>query len=208
MATYHAYTAYKNTNHPWLVEIPEHWKYASLRWISRRYAGGTPDKNKNEYWEEGDIPWLNSGAVNQATIRTPSTFITEDGFKNSSARWIPIDALVMALAGQGKTKGMVAQIKIDATCNQSMAAIVIKDNFSRYIYWWLVSQYKNIRGLTSDEGRDGLNLDMIGAIPCPLPYLDEQKSIPRFLDYKTAQIDALIAKKEALLTKLAESARH
>lgn len=204
MGGYLEYPEYKDSGVEWIGKIPIHWKYASLRWISRRYAGGTPDKSKPEYWQDGNIPWLNSGAVNQGNITEPSNYITNEGFRNSSAKWIPLDGLLIALAGQGKTKGMVAQTKIRATCNQSVAAIVIDIHHSRYIYWWLISQYRNIRGLTSDEGRDGLNLEMVGGIPCPLPTIEEQQTIARFLDYKTAQIDALIAKKENLLAKLAE----
>lgn len=204
MSRFPTYPSYRNTSREWFPEIPTHWRDSKLRWLSKRYAGGTPDKNRSDYWEDGIIPWLNSGAVNQGTITEPSELITVEGFNNSSAKWIPVDALVMALAGQGKTKGMVAQTKIRTTCNQSMAAIVIYNNEPRYIYWWLCSQYRNIRGLTSDEGRDGLNLEIVGGIHCPLPPLEEQQTIARFLDHKTAQIDALIAKKKALLDKLAE----
>lgn len=204
MRQYPAYPSYRYTGREWFPEIPTDWRDSKLRWLSTRYAGGTPDKNRAEYWEDGDIPWLNSGAVNQGTITEPSELITAEGFDNSSAKWIPIDALVMALAGQGKTKGMVAQTKIRTTCNQSMAAIVINENNPRYIYWWLCAQYKNIRGLTSDEGRDGLNLEIVGGIRCPLPSLLEQQTIVRFLDFKTSQIDALIEKKKSLLEKLTE----
>lgn len=204
MSRYRVYPSYRNTSREWFPEIPAHWRDSKLRWLSTRYAGGTPDKNRRDYWEDGVIPWLNSGSVNQGEITKPSELITLEGFDNSSAKWIPVDALVMALAGQGKTKGMVAQTKIRTTCNQSMAAIVVHDNEPRYIYWWLCSQYHNIRGLTSDEGRDGLNLELVGGIRCPLPPLEEQHAIARFLDFKTAQIDALIAKKKDLLDKLAE----
>jgi type I restriction enzyme S subunit len=151
MGNYQAYEKYKDSGVEWLGEIPKHWKSASLRWISQRYSGGTPDKAKVEYWDNGNIPWINSGAVNQQNITEPSTYITQEGFRNSSAKWIPINALVMALAGQGKTKGMIAQTKFRMTCNQSMAAIVFDKDNSRYMFWSLTSQYKQIRGLTSDE---------------------------------------------------------
>jgi len=72
------------------------------------------------------------------------------------------------------------------------------------MYWWLVSQYKNIRGMASDDGRDGLNLEMLGSIPCPILTTNEQQKIADFLDYKTQQIDQLIEKKKALIEKLNE----
>ena len=199
------YLDYKPSSISWLDQMPQHWGAAALRWMSHRYAGGTPDKGNEAYWEDGDIPWINSGAVNDGYITTPSEMITREGFANSSAKWIPRGALVIALAGQGKTKGMVAQLGIDTTCNQSMAAIIPDRRLEpRYLYWWLTANYQNIRNLAGGEARDGLNLDMLGSIQCPLPSLPEQDAIARFLDAKTAQIDTLVAKKRQLIDKLKE----
>ena len=199
------YSDYKPSPFAWLDRMPEHWDVAALRWMSRRYAGGTPDKGNEAYWEDGDIPWINSGAVNDSYITEPSALITREGFANSSAKWIPKDALVMALAGQGKTKGMVAQLGIETTCNQSMAAIIPDHRLvPRYLFWWLSANYQNIRNLAGGEARDGLNLDMLGSIQCPLPLQAEQEAIARFLDAKTAQINTLVAKKRQLIAKLKE----
>lgn len=202
---YASYPAYKPSPMPWLDQMPVGWGSASLRWMSRRYAGGTPDKGNEAYWEDGDIPWLNSGAVNDGYITQPSELITREGFANSSAKWIPNGALVMALAGQGKTKGMVAQLGIEATCNQSMAAIMPDRRLHpRYLYWWLTANYQNIRNLAGGEARDGLNLDLLGSIPCPVPSHDEQAAIASVVDAKTAQIDGLVGRKQQLITKLKE----
>ena len=202
---YPAYSEYKESGVQWLGQVPGHWDAVSLKWISQRYAGGTPDKSNDAYWEDGDIPWLNSGSVNDGYITEPSAFITREGFANSSAKWIPENSLVMALAGQGKTKGMVAQLGIPATCNQSMAAIIPKKKFTpRFLYWWLVSNYQNIRNMAGGEQRDGLNLDMLGSIPCPLLPLSEQTAIADFLDRKTGRIDTLVAKKRRLIALLKE----
>lgn len=202
---YPAYAAYRVSPFSWMDRLPQHWDAASLRWLSNRYAGGTPDKGNDAYWEDGTIPWLNSGAVNDGYITAPSELITPEGFANSSAKWIPKGALVMALAGQGKTKGMVAQLGIATTCNQSMAAIIPARRLdSRYLYWWLTANYQNIRNLAGGEARDGLNLDLLGSIPCPIPPLAEQQAIARFLDAKTVQIDGLVAHKRQLIDKLKE----
>ena len=93
---YATYSEYKPSPMAWLDQLPTHWNAASLRWMSKRYAGGTPDKGNEAYWEDGDIPWINSGAVNDGYITQPSELITREGFANSSAKWIPKDALVMA----------------------------------------------------------------------------------------------------------------
>lgn len=199
------YPSYRATGAAWLPEVPEDWAVVALRWLSRRYAGGTPDRSNSAYWEDGDIPWLNSGAVNDRYITEPSEFITREGYLGSSAKWVPKGALVMALAGQGKTKGMVARLGIDATCNQSMAAIVPNSRIdARYLYWWLTANYFNIRNMAGGEARDGLNLELLGDIACPVPKGDEQQAIADFLDRETAQIDALVAKKQTLVERLKE----
>lgn len=200
MSHYQPYPAYKDSGVEWLGMIPEHWQKFSLKWKSRRFAGGTPDKTISEYWKDGVIPWLASGEVNQKLILKPTTYITKNAFNNSSAKWIPSGGLVMALAGHGKTRGMVAQLAIESTCNQSMAAIIPEFIDARYLYWWLDSNYSNLRGLSGDDVRDGLNLEILGRIPCPLPNDKEQKTIAAHLDRETARIDSLITK--ALLRKV------
>lgn len=189
----------------WLGDIPTHWEVITLRRICVRYTGGTPDRGNDSYWEDGTIPWINSGSVNQGTITEPSALITEDAYRNSSARWVAKDSLVMALAGQGKTKGMVAQVGISTTCNQSMAAICpAASSNPRHLYWLLVSQYEQIRNMAGGEARDGLNLEILGSIPCLKVPLSEQKAIAEYLDVETAIIDALVAKVETAIERLRE----
>ena len=205
MAKYQQYEEYKESGIEWVEEIPKSWSSVSLRWISTIYSGGTPSKTNLSYWEDGTIPWLNSGTVNQGLIVDPSTYITNDALQNSSAKWIPKGSLVLALAGQGKTKGMVAQTGIDTTCNQSMAAIVFNEKkFARFIFWWLTSNYQNIRNMAGGDLRDGLNLEHLGSIQCPQPSIDEAIKITGFLDHETAQIDTLIDKQQALIQLLKE----
>ncbi|MBN2251499.1 MAG: restriction endonuclease subunit S, partial [Candidatus Altiarchaeota archaeon] len=114
----------KDSGIEWVGEVPEGWEVWKLSHLARIYSGGTPDKAKEYYWENGDIPWISSGEVNQGDIINPTTHITKEAFHNSSAKWIPKDSLIMALAGQGKTKGTTAYLKIETTGNQSLAAII------------------------------------------------------------------------------------
>jgi len=189
------YKAYKISEVSMIGEVPYMWDISRIKMFSKIYSGGTPDKNKNIYWENGTIPWIASGEVNQEIITQPTTYITTDALKNSSAKWIPKNAIVIALAGQGKTKGMVALLDIETTCNQSLAAIVTKNINSKYLLYWLKSKYQEIRGLVGED-RDGLNLELVGNIPLPIPSNDEQQSIVNFLDYKTNQIDKFIANRQ------------
>ena len=200
-----AYPKYRDSGIEWLRDVPDEWGSTRLRWLSCRYSGGTPDKRNLDYWQNGIVPWLNSGAVNDRFILKPSTYITTEAFENSSAKWIPKGALVMALAGQGKTKGMVAQLGIRTTCNQSMAAIVPATEIStRFLFWWLESNYQNIRNMAGGDLRDGLNLGLLGNVPCPLPDSTEQRAIASFLDSETSKIDALVAEQRRLIELLKE----
>ena len=183
--------------------LPEGWRGARLRWVSRIYAGGTPSRERPEYWHEGTIPWLNSGAVNDWAINKPSEYITGAGLAGSSARWIPPSSVVMALAGQGKTKGTAARLEIETTCNQSMAALVPGQTLDyRFLHFWLVANYVRIRNLGGGDLRDGLNLQMVGDIEIPLPPVEEQRRIADFLDDQVARIDAAIQVGDSQLGEL------
>lgn len=197
------YPTYKASGIEWLGEIPMNWDFSRLKMFSKIYSGGTPDRNHKAYWENGTIPWIASGEVNQEIIIEPTTYITEEAFKNSSAKWIPLNSIVMALAGQGRTKGTVAVIGSEVTCNQSLAAIVTRNINYRFLFYWLKSKYQDIRGLVGED-RDGLNLVLIGNIPIPLTTLPEQLSIVRFLDYKTGQIDRFVANRQKQIELLKE----
>ena len=149
------------------------------------YSGGTPKTGESEYWEKGTIPWMSSGEVNLGTIYQTEKFITEEGLANSSAKFVPVDSLVIALAGQGKTRGKVARIKIKLTTNQSLAALTFESNkvCSDYVYHYIVTQYEKLRQISSGSGtRGGLNLQMISNFPIPLPPLSEQQRIATILD--------------------------
>jgi len=111
----------------------------------------------------------------------------------------------MALAGQGKTKAMVAQTAIATTCNQSMAVISTRRSTSaRYLYWLLTSQYDEIRNMAGGDQRDGLNLDILGAIPCLLLPESEERAIAGYLDAATEKLDRLIGAKQELIETLHE----
>lgn len=203
--SFQGYQETKNSGIEWCDQLPIHWDKGKIRWLCNRYSGGTPDRGNHSYWDNGSIPWLNSGAVNDRLIHEPSALITERALVESSAKWIPAGSLLIALAGQGKTKGMVAQLAFRATCNQSMAAIVpTGKGTSRYLFWWLDANYQNIRNMAGGDLRDGLNLQLLGDITCPIPPKEEQQSISNFLDHETAKIDDLIAEQKRLIELLKE----
>ena len=200
------YPAMKDSGVEWLGKVPAHWRTAHVRRYCRVFAGATPSRSVAQYWDGGSIPWLSSGDVNLRRIMTVRQFITEAGLQNSSANWIRPGSLVLALAGQGKTKGMVATVEVFTTCNQSLAAIEPDKRESRYEYlaYYLESRYRDIRALVGDGLRDGLNLEHVRAIPTPLPSLAEQAAIVRFLGHADRRIRRYIRAKQKLITLLEE----
>ena len=193
------------TANSWVPPLPDGWQKTTLRRMGRIFAGGTPDRKNEFYWSGGDVPWLNSGAVNQGVITQPTTFITKQATMNGATRWVAPKSVLIALAGQGKTKGMSARTEIRSTFNQSLAAIEPNGNLDyRYLHYWVQSNYQNIRNLAGGDLRDGLNLDHIGSIEIPLPPRATQRDIADYLDHETAEIDALVSDLSDLLALLAE----
>ena len=174
---------------------------------ARIFSGGTPDKSNLDFWTDGELPWIGSGEVNQRHITIPTTYITAEAVLGSATKLFPAGSVAMALAGQGKTKAMVATMGIDAYGNQSLACIANYKGDSNFLFWWLNCLYSEIRGLSSQDTRDGLNQTMVGHIPVPDYDFETQKAIADFLDRETARIDRLIEKKQRLV-ELAESRVH
>ena len=156
------------------------------------YSGGTPDTKRKEYWENGTIPWMSSGEVNLKNIERTEKYITEAGLNNSSTKLVPRNSVVIALAGQGKTRGKVARIRIALATNQSLAALTFDEKkfSSDYVFHFLETQYESLRQISSgNSGRGGLNLQMISAYKIPIPCPDNpekslaiQSEIVRILD--------------------------
>jgi len=141
------------------------------------FAGATPSTSHPEYWENGRIRWMSSGEVHKGHVEDTDSRITELGYKSASTWMVPIHSIVIAIAGQGKTRGTVAITEVDLCTNQSLCAIVPDErvNYS-YLYHNLQGRYLELRGLSGDvNGRGGLNLKIIQKIPVILPPIEKQQ---------------------------------
>ena len=140
-------------------------------------TGGTPKREESKYWN-GDVPWMSSGEIHEMFVSKTVEYITQEGLKNSNARMLPINSVLIAMNGQGKTRGTVAVNKIPLTCNQSIAAVICEEDklLPDFLFHYLSSKYEEMRSVTG-EGRNGLNLGLIRSFKVPLLGLDKQKSI-------------------------------
>jgi restriction endonuclease S subunit len=155
-------------------------KMVTLAKVSKLTTGGTPNTEKKEYWEGGNIPWLSSGEVHKKVIHYTDNFITDQGLKKSSAKLMPPKTIFIALAGQGKTKGTVAISEIETCTNQSVAAIIpnIEKIEPYYLYYNLDSRYLDFRHITGKENsRTGLNLKILNDFKIVVHDKKERKKI-------------------------------
>lgn len=173
----------KDSGVEWIGEIPENWEVTKIIYYAKLLTGGTPNKDNPAYWEDGNINWMASGEVNKEFVYEVNSKITKMGMQNSAAKILPKHSIMIALNGQGKTKGKVAVLEVETTCNQSLAAFICnKEKLHHlYLYYYLKSKYKELRGLVGDGLRDGISLGLLKSIKIPLPSLSEQKEISRYL---------------------------
>ena len=176
-------------------DIPSGWRLVSLRDVARVETGGTPSRSRPEFWR-GPINWMSSGEVHQRAVRHTQESITEAGLSSSNAKVFPPGTVMVALNGQGRTRGMTAMLETAAACNQSLAAISPKEGVSgRFLFQSLDARYRQLRALTGSAARNGLNLGHIRSLPLLLPPLGEQLRIAEALE----AIDLSIEKTEAVI---------
>ncbi|MDO4339800.1 MAG: restriction endonuclease subunit S [Eubacteriales bacterium] len=156
-------------------------------------TGGTPSTSHPEYWG-GTIPWLASTEIHQKMLDRETTHITELGLANSSAKIAPAESVLIALAGQGKTRGTAAFLLRPMALNQSLAALVCNRKMSpKFLFYLMESMYLPLRELSSgDGGRGGLNKNLLKGVSIHVPTeVDEQKAIADVLTAMDDEITAL-----------------
>ena len=155
------------------------WEQRKVSDVAEICTGGTPSTGIEKYWYPKEIPWLSSGEVHKKYITYTDNKISVEGMNNSSARMIPENSVLIALAGQGKTRGTVAINRIPLTTNQSIAAMAFSNEVvPEFVFCNLESRYEEIRRMSSGDGsRGGLNKQIIGEMEIPYTSKEEQTKI-------------------------------
>lgn len=195
----------KDSGVEWIGEIPEGWMLSHIGNLAEIGSGGTPDRNKPEFWEEGTIPWLSSGEINCEYIYDTVEKITELGMQNSNAKMLPVNTVMLGLIGQGKTKGLTAVLKIECTCNQNLAYLKTNSVFLhyQYLFYCFKAMYSYIRGLIGDS-QAGIYQYFLKKQYIPLPTVNVQRRISEHLDKLCLKIDSTISKMQLIIDKLTE----
>lgn len=165
---------------------------ASLGSVTKVTSGGTPARDNACYWN-GDIPWVKTGELLDGEIYKTEECITKAGLENSSAKLFPPDTVLVALYGQGQTRGRTGRLRISATTNQACCALLPKPSLfeARYLQFWLRSLYLELREDAQGGAQPNWSGAMIKALHMALPPLPEQRRIVAELDALQAEVDAL-----------------
>ena len=192
--------------------VPKGWKEGIIEDIAKVSSGGTPSRNEKSYWDGGSIPWIRTTEVQNCVLNYEDTqeFITRKGLEGSSAKLVPSGTLLMAMIGQGKTRGQVALLNFEATTNQNCATILLKKNNSSEFYFnYLLSKYERIRNWSNSAGQSNLSGALVKSIPVMIPPFQEQQKIAKILStwdkaIRTTErlIDNSTQQKKALMQQL------
>ena len=180
-------------------EIPQGWTAAKIKDVAQTYSGGTPTSTNSEYYDGGDIPWINSGELNNPIITSTTNYITEEGLNNSSAKLYPQDTVLVAL--YGATAGKVSLLSFEACSNQAVCGVSPQNKImTTYIRYYLSSLYEHFITLSSGSARNNISQDTIKYTILPIP---QGKILKEFSDAVAPIIGKIIANQKEMenLTK-------
>ena len=165
------------------LNIPDEWMKVRLGEIFDVEVGATPSRQHAEYWNCA-IPWVSSGEVRFTTINKTREMITDIGLKNASTNLQPIGTVLLAMIGEGKTRGQSAILNIPAAHNQNTAAILVSKTLCqpKYIYYFLQLNYENTRRVGSGNNQKALNKERVRAIRVPFAPIAEQSIIVKEIE--------------------------
>ena len=168
-----------------LPSLPFSWLWVRLGSISLVGTGVTPLKSNLKYYSGGDVPWVTSGMLNESYIRHCSNYVTDKALNETNLRLYPPHTLVVALYGEGKTRGKCSELLIHATTNQAVAAIIQEGSASGlrgFLKWFLTHNYEVMRLKSSGGVQPNLNLGIIENTAVPLCSVTEAKEIERRIE--------------------------
>jgi type I restriction enzyme S subunit len=182
--------------------IPKTWVWTVVDKIAQVSIGGTPDRNNTNYWY-GKCNWVSSGEVANNYIYTTKEKVTKEGLKNSNVRIYPKGTVLVAMIGQGKTRGQTSILEIEAGTNQNVAGLLINNEFiiSKYLFYFFLSRYEKTRSKGRGGNQPALNGKIIGETSFPLPPYNEQKRI-------VEKVDKLMSLCDELEEKIIESQKN
>lgn len=174
------------------------WEMVKIGDLAETSSGGTPLKSKEEYWENGTIPWIKSGEVAQGFVFEAEEKITELALKNSSAKIFPVNTVLVAM--YGATAGQVGLLKFEASTNQAVCGIFPNEKYlPEFLYHVLKSKKEDLILLSSGGAQPNISQGIIRNFEIPLPPLSVQRALVGQIEEKQkaiAEFKKQIAEKE------------
>lgn len=162
--------------------IKKEWKREKLKDVTKITSGGTPSRKHPKFFE-GEIPWIKTGEITWNRICDSEEHITQEAIENSSAKLIPEGAVLVAMYGQGLTRGRASILEKEACTNQAVCALIPSESvLNSYLYFYFMSNYWRFRQVAKGGNQENLSGKVIGAFEIDIPTLEEQKEIVRILD--------------------------
>ncbi|MEZ6072279.1 MAG: restriction endonuclease subunit S [Pirellulales bacterium] len=177
-------------------QLPPGWAWATLSEYAEIATGTTPRRSDSGYWHGGMIPWVTSTAVNEPFVRQGNEFVTQLALDETNLKIYPVHTLIVALYGEGKTRGKVSELLIDATVNQALGTIRLTGpvaEFRPFVKFYLQSRYENLRRKAAGGMQPNLNLGILKTIETPIAPLNEQRRIVAKIEELFSDLDAGVA---------------
>ena len=157
--------------------------YVSIETFTDVTSGGTPNRNSKEYWENGNIRWVKTTELHNNFITDTEEYITRKGIDNSSAKVIPAHSILVAMYGQGKTRGMTGYLLKECTTNQACACILpCKRVDQKYLWYYMILSYDKLRGMAKGGNQPNLNIGIIKRFQVLVPPIELQSQFADFVN--------------------------
>ena len=169
-------------------------------------SGTTPSRSNKAYWSPAEIPWIKTGEVAFAPITQTDEAVSRKALDECSLILLPPKTVLVAMYGQGKTRGQSAILEVHATTNQACFAILPNDTWTpEFLYHWLMVNYQNLRNLSEGRGGNQANLNgaMLKSLQVPAPSLTEQKEWVKRIQAVLSEVDAMKKANQTTLEELA-----
>jgi type I restriction enzyme S subunit len=175
------------------VVLIENWVPTNIGALAQVATGKTPKRTNAEYWDGGDIPWLTSAVTGTALTFKAEQFVTKLAVKECTLKLFPIGTLLLAMYGEGKTRGQVTELQLEATCNQACAAILVDEKkiSKEFLKLRLQENYEETRKAAVGGAQPNLNLNKVREITVKLPSETEQNEIVRRVEQLFAHADKI-----------------
>ncbi|SDW60562.1 restriction endonuclease subunit S [Nitrosomonas communis] len=177
-------------------ELNDNWVTCNIQSVARIGTGSTPLRSNSSFYSSSGIPWITSAATAKPIVKSAEEFVTSAAITAHRLKMYPVGTLLVAMYGEGKTRGQVTELGIAATINQACAAIVVDETRANknFVKLALQANYMEMRELAEGGNQPNLNLSKIKEFPLYLPSLDEQAEIVRRVEALFAYADRLDAR--------------